>query len=224
MIELLTVIAVIALLIGLLLPALSSARESGRAALCLSNLRQMGLAIQMYADENRGVGPAIGEPYAAFPNWAFVVQRYSGHEGTTPGEVYTRRLSVLVCPTIDAHYPEDMSRTYAMNGTGHAGPAFGDPDDYDNAADPGHIRLDRGAGVAQPSRTPIMLDSAVASFPSNAPPPTRTASIIDFRQPEHVASRLGRFHARGTLFQASAFDGSARSWREVPTHWQERLP
>ena len=51
LIELLVVIAVIALLIGLLLPALGKARESGRAVVCTSNVRQLSLAMVMYAGD-----------------------------------------------------------------------------------------------------------------------------------------------------------------------------
>src|SRR5438309_6491245 len=51
--ELLVVIALIATLAGLLLPTLGRAKESGRAAVCLSNLHQIGLALQMYAQDNR---------------------------------------------------------------------------------------------------------------------------------------------------------------------------
>ena len=57
LIELLVVISIIALLIGLLLPALASARASSRAAVCGSNLHQMSLAIDMYADDNRDFYP-----------------------------------------------------------------------------------------------------------------------------------------------------------------------
>ncbi|MCC6659789.1 MAG: type II secretion system protein [Phycisphaerales bacterium] len=190
LIELLVSIAVIALLVGILLPALRHAREAARSAVCLSNLRQMAAAISIYADENRGVGPALGEPYLTLPNWALVVQSYAGAAGEGTG-AYSHR-SVLVCPTVDAAYPEDMTRTYAINGTGHAG-LGNDPDNYDDPQNPGYLRLDR----EDPLTFVLLLDSAVTSIPSNAPPPTRTASIIDFRQRDHQA-RIGWFHGAGS--------------------------
>src|SRR6058998_3267965 len=57
LIELLVVIAIIGVLAALLLPALARARQKAQRASCLSNLRQAGLAIQMYQDDHEGFLP-----------------------------------------------------------------------------------------------------------------------------------------------------------------------
>lgn len=58
LIELLVVISIIALLVAVLLPALRAARDSARNVQCLSNLRQIGLAIHSYATEHQDYMPA----------------------------------------------------------------------------------------------------------------------------------------------------------------------
>jgi len=57
LVELLVVIAVIGVLAGLGLPALSSARERARRTACASNLRQIGLGLELYASGSRGLLP-----------------------------------------------------------------------------------------------------------------------------------------------------------------------
>jgi prepilin-type N-terminal cleavage/methylation domain-containing protein len=220
LIELLVVIAIVALLVGVLLPALGKARRAAHQTACGSNLRQAFLACQIYADNNRGVGPAIGQPYGRLPNWALVVLEASGMAGDTARDLYDEG-TVLICPTTDRAFGGRMTRTYAMNATGHADYDLGDPDSYDDPANPGHIRF----GMVQfPERIAALVDSQPADFDSDAPPPDRSASVIDFRNRTHVEDRLAVLHGSADRFNSAHFDGSVRARDGVPDLWTRPLP
>ena len=91
LIELLVVIAVIALLAALLFPAFSRAKESGKGAVCISNLRQAGIALQLYVQDNNNRLPFMQDK-----SWT------TTNEYSPPDLVLSNQLgniNVLRCPS-----------------------------------------------------------------------------------------------------------------------------
>jgi len=91
LIELLVVIAIIAILAAMLLPALSKAKAKAKQAYCYNNLKQMGLAMHMYGDENNGKVPRGNEPF-----WWQVFIPYLG--GIKASRDEYGRVRVYTCP------------------------------------------------------------------------------------------------------------------------------
>jgi prepilin-type N-terminal cleavage/methylation domain-containing protein/prepilin-type processing-associated H-X9-DG protein len=153
LIELIVVIAVLAVLAALLFPVLSSARHKAWEATCASNLRQLGLAMDMYLQDNDEVFPvsyvATGsEPYVS---WRDAVQPY------------IRNRAVLTCPAWEhtgpkaEELPEELRATYALN-------AWLSPPDL-TAIGGGRGEPVALASVGAPASTILLCDAGYSNLP-----------------------------------------------------------
>jgi prepilin-type N-terminal cleavage/methylation domain-containing protein/prepilin-type processing-associated H-X9-DG protein len=108
LIELLVVISIIALLIALLLPALGAARDAARSAVCLSNLRQQGIAMYTYLSEQEvypyGFYRETGDPNTDATSWHRILRQTAGGSGLTIGEtggVDDELFAMFQCPAAE---------------------------------------------------------------------------------------------------------------------------
>jgi prepilin-type N-terminal cleavage/methylation domain-containing protein/prepilin-type processing-associated H-X9-DG protein len=100
LLELLVVIAVIAILAALLLPALSKAKERALTTRCLNNLKQLGLAMQIYGDDHGELLPAAGPfiPWESTDPMAWTRAMLEYYQNT----------NVLRCPAFSRLHDENM--------------------------------------------------------------------------------------------------------------------
>jgi len=119
LVELLVVIGIIALLVSILLPALNKAREDAKRVRCLSNERQLVMAWQMYASENKGklVGsntPAYSTAGPDGKGWWYWAAAGNSLECLYNGKLwpYLKNYDVYKCPNDRIMY----THTYSING------------------------------------------------------------------------------------------------------------
>lgn len=92
LIELLTVIAIIGILSAILIPTVGKVRDSAKKSVCLSNMRQISMAMLMYADDNNGVLPTLGDGAGGQPTDWIIWQDGPG----VNGEPVTLEDSVII--------------------------------------------------------------------------------------------------------------------------------
>ncbi len=125
LIELLVVISIIALLVGILLPALGAARRSARAAVCMSNVRQMSTAQTAYANANKEMLPAGNRRENPLRQITWQAATYQFLTGNKLDDTYLRPTvdddflvgTAFECPqaSLDEVSPDVYQLSYTMN-------------------------------------------------------------------------------------------------------------
>ena len=114
LIELLVVIAIIAILAGLLLPTLAMAKLSARQTSCLNNLKELGLAVKMYEDDNKG----------------YPVRGGTGQQWPAALLPYYKTTNIFACPSEIALYDTLLGNTAEGTGTYPGHQADNAPNSY----------------------------------------------------------------------------------------------
>jgi prepilin-type N-terminal cleavage/methylation domain-containing protein len=172
LVELLVVIAIIALLAACLLPALSRAQQSARAIQCLSQMRQLGLAVRLYADDHNDLFPR--SQHSAFANNQLSWGRAIAPELGTSTPAWTNLFSTLY------HCPSDKRKSpwsYGLNVYFELSP----DDDY--TGKPQTWR--RTTEVPVPSATILFAESATSAdhiMPQFWTTPSDAAEEVDTKR------------------------------------------
>ena len=174
LIELLVVIAIIAILAALLLPALSGGKEKANAASCLNNLKQWGLATQIFAVDNNDYLPRDGTPNGTSVNegWYIDLPRvlglptYREMAWRTNASIETGR-SIWICPSNNRRSNGNNLFHYCLNEHVNAS-GTGNQVKLAAISQPVHTvwLFDNGklAGVAQQNNVHTNLHSSGAQF------------------------------------------------------------
>jgi prepilin-type processing-associated H-X9-DG protein len=173
LIELLVVIAIIAILAAILFPVFAQARDKARSAGCLSNLKQIGQALMMYAQD-----------YDEKTTWFWNAGAAGAAKNVLAGYYYpllfpyTKNVQVFICPSVSTRgpggdqyqaycspdlkpYPDLRRCGYGFN-FGHVNYGGGDPYFY-SAGETKSL-----AAIGEPARTLYIADSSLGSANLNA--------------------------------------------------------
>ena len=131
LVELLVVVAIIGLLAALIFPVLARAREAARKTMCMSNLRQIGVAFRLYVDDWDGCFPNTNDPYLWMGRrWRWPLKPYLRMSANRdpqapddPGRSVRNRPDILICPSDSTTRRKWDSTSYAYSAAFYHTPA-----------------------------------------------------------------------------------------------------
>ena len=214
LIELLVVIAIIGILAGLLLPALAAAKEKARQTQCLNSLKQLGLGMAMYVQENGDTMPGLASEHSGYnpSDWIYWRTNTALYPPLEKSPIATQlsgaRSALFRCPsdttdtdrlkqaTADGPYPY----SYSLTGFGfdYPPPPVGFPADVNN-------------GMSSVFQT---APGVLINFPfKHASIKNPSAKIMLAEEPGSTSSRD---HLNGDTTALPIFNGVANDGRWVP--------
>jgi len=240
LVELLTVMAIIAVLSGLLLPALSQARERARAIGCLNNTRQLLVAWQLYADDNGERLPynlgMAGSSFRSDLNWVNDVMTWDlSSDNTNPATLTQASLGPLVGGnTAVYHCPSDQAlssiqlaagwtariRSYSMNAmVGDAGTFSTNGFNVNN---PGYTQFFKSTQIPHPTQIFVFLDEHPDSindgyFLDQAPPNAGTYNGVSTPHDANWTHLPASYHNRATSFSFADGHSELHRWSQPST-------
>ena len=223
LIELLVVVAIIALLISILLPSLSRAREQARSVACMSNMRQFGIANQMYADEQDGWMVPVQMPSVSFEEgyvWAWnpAFMKMMGLPALQPGDLnhgdgdsHGAYPSGMSCPDAPSERNEIgcVIHTYGNNftlwwpGSGYSSP------EREYFVHPGNLYAYKRTAITQPASKFNLVDANEWFVNSANAIRTRWDTYGETRQPPYANGAASITYRHNEGMNATYFDGHA---------------
>lgn len=216
LIELLVVISIIALLVGILLPALGSARDAARSVKSLAHIRGIGQAVAAYSSDHQGFFPKHSSPsagpwpgYAGRPRWPDYLLPYNPtHEIYLSPTLTARELADFNKPFADT--PDKKHGGYGLNfqyiGNARPNPTF-------------HARLERD--ILAPSKTLVLGDTAGSRKGNMANPPGSSGNAVYVIDPPLGSVNLGS-KGNGNTPNGSYYEGGSDQPNGTPATYTHR--